>query len=652
MIYKFREELKSSKFYIGGLFLLGIFFLNKLLFSNQTLAAQDFNNIQITFNSFFAESFRNYLTPPLWYTKIGGGLDAFSNPIAVYFSPFNFLFLFFSNIYYATNLFILFQIIFLSTTSYLLFREFKFSKALSFFGAVAFTYNGFLVMRLSPGVGVEYLYTYKWIPLILLFTNRVFKDKKYDEILFLGICLGFTFEGNPNIAFGTWCLWFLFLLISQGKNFYKTWKLFFTAISFGLCFYAIKLIPGIDMMLSSSGRISSTIGGWRTSRMKLYEFHEYFVPLSHKFMTPNFTPGVIVIAFSIIGIFLITINFLKKKSSTYLDIFAVFSFLIGCFLNTDNPLSEIFYTLPIINRFTVTPTYLSFLIFPLIYFAMNGLKFIMQKFEHLNFSYLITITISLFVFLEVTLGPSTFGTRTFSFNFAKMNPAEVYNYQHYKELRKFESELFLFNANNNLFMYPSGIQLNNIYTLNSYKYFYENFDSVNLDSMSLDFKKMHTDNIIDFNSISDPDLNLVSTIKMKNFMNSGFESHAVIERRSEFFDISNWDKNLYVYKVNSKNTSIKNISQNPFEYRITTKIENFNDGKLLASISYSRWWKIINQNNEELKFNSNSLGLIDIQNVNPGDVLIFRYFNPLIYIGMFITLISFGIFLKLNFRKL
>jgi len=652
MIYRFREEIKSSKFYIGGLILLGIFFLNKLLFFNQTLAAQDFNNIQITFNSFFAESFRNFFTPPLWFTKIGGGLDAFSNPIAVYFSPFNFVYLIFSEVYFATNLFILFQIIFLSVTSYLLFREFSFSKVLSFFGAIAFTFNGFLVMRLSPGVGVEYLYTYKWIPLILLFTNRIFKDKKYDEILFLGICLGFTFEGNPNIAFGTWCLWFLFLVISQGKNFYKTWKLFLTAISFGLCFYAIKLIPGIDMMLSSSGRISSTIGGWRTSRMKLYEFHEYFIPLSHKFMTPNFTPGVIVIAFSIIGFLIIAINFLKKRTFNYLDIFAVFSFLIGCFLNTDNPLSEIFYTLPIFNRFTVTPSYLSFLIFPLIYFAINGLKFIMHKFEYLKISYLITIAISLFVFLEVTLGPSTFGTKTFSFNFAKMDPAEVFNYQHYKELRKFESELVLFNSNNNLFMYPYGLQLNNIYTLNSYKYFYENFDSDNLESMSLDFKKMHTDKIIDFNSISDPDLNLVSTIKMKNFMNSGFESHAIIERRSEFFDISNWDKNLYVYKVNSKNSSIKNISQHPFEYSITTKNENFTDGRLLTSISYSKWWKIANQKNEELNFNSNSLGLVDIQNVNPGDVLIFRYFNPLIYIGMFITLLSFGIFLNLNFRKL
>jgi len=54
----------------------------------------------------------------------------------------------------------------------------------------------------------------------------------------------------------------------------------------------------------------------------------------------------------------------------------------------------------------------------------------------------------------------------------------------------------------------------------------------------------------------------------------------------------------------------------------------------------------------KLQFSKNSYGLIEIQNVKVGDTLTLKYFNPLIYIGMFITLLSFGIFLKLNFRKL
>ena len=649
---KFKDELKSSKYYLAGLVILGVVYLNKLIFSNQTLAAQDFNNIQITFNSFFAESFRNYLTPPLWYTKIGGGLDAFSNPIATYFSPFNFIYLIFSDVYFATNLFILFQIVFLSTTSYLLFRELKFSKALSFFGAVAFTFNGFLVMRLSPGVGVEYLYTYKWIPLILLFSNRVFVEKKYNEILFLGICLGFTFEGNPNIAFGTWCLWFLFILVLRGKEFFKSWKLISTSIVFGLMFYSIKLIPGIDMMLTSSGRISSTVGGWRTSRMKLYEFLEYFLPLSHKFMTPNFTPGLIVILFFIVGLIFFGIKIYKKQRLEFLDKFAAFSFLVGCFLNTDNPLSEVFYTLPIFNRFTVTPTYLSFLIFPVVYWAIIGVQNLsnrLVKFKY--FSSLITL-ISIAIFLEIMLGPSTFGTKTFSFNFAKMDSSEVYKYPHYQEFKKDSSQMFYFNTDNNTFMYPYGIHLNNLYTLNSYKYFYENFNSEVLDSESLDVKKRYTSSIVSLSSLSDSELNLVSVVKMKNLMNGNFKSHSILERRSEFFDIPNWDKNFYLYKVSANFSSIKNVTDNPFEYSAFIESNNFYENKLLASISYSKWWKITNQKNEELQFSKNSYGLIEIQNVKVGDTLTLKYFNPLIYIGMFITLLSFGIFLKLNFRKL
>jgi hypothetical protein len=649
---KFKDELKSSKFYLLGLVILCVVYLNKLIFFNQTLAAQDFNNIQITFNSFFSESFRNFLTPPLWYTKIGGGLDAFSNPIATYFSPFNFVYLIFSDVYFATNLFILFQIVFLSTTSYLLFRELKFSKALSFFGAVAFTFNGFLVMRLSPGVGVEYLYTYKWIPLILLFSNRIFVEKKYNEILFLGICLGFTFEGNPNIAFGTWCFWFLFLAVTQGKNIFKIWKLFFTAISFGLLFYAIKLVPGIDMMLTSSGRISGTVGGWRTSRMKLYEYLEYFLPLSHKFMTPIFSPGVIVILFFVIGLILFGVKIYKKQELNYLEKFAAISFLIGSVLNTDNPLSEIFYPLPIFNRFTVTPSYLSFLIFPIILIALIGIQFLYTKVSKFKYSYLYLLGISLLVFLEIMLGPSTFGTKTFSFNFAKMDSSEVYKYPHYQEFKKDSSQMFYFNTDNNTFMYPYGIQLTNLYTLNSYKYFYENFNSEVLDSENLGVKKRYTSSIVSLSSLSDSELNLVSVVKMKNLMNGNFKSHSILERRSEFFDIPNWDKNFYLYKVSANFYSIKNVNKNPFEYSAFIESNNFYENKLLASISYSKFWKITNQRNEELQFSENSYGLIEIQNVQAGDTLTLKYFNPLIYIGMFITLLSFGIFLKFSFRKL
>jgi hypothetical protein len=250
------------------------------------------------------------------------------------------------------------------------------------------------------------------------------------------------------------------------------------------------------------------------------------------------------------------------------------------------------------------------------------------------------------------LGPSTFGTKTFSFNFAKMDSSEVYKYPHYQEFKKDSSQMFYFNTDNNTFMYPYGIQLNNLYTLNSYKYFYENFDSEVLDSESLDVKKRYASSIVSLNSLSDSELNLVSVVKMKNLMNGNFKSHSISERRSEFFDIPNWDKNFYVYKVNANFSSIKNVSKNPFEYSTSIESNNFYENKLLASISYSKWWKITNQKNEELQFSKNSYGLIDIQNVQVGDTLTLKYFNPLIYIGMLITMISFAYFLKFNFRKL
>ena len=633
--------------------MLSILFLNKLLFTNQTLAAQDFNNIQITFNSFFGESFRNYLTPPLWFTKIGGGIDMFSNPISSYFSPFNIIFVLVSNVYFATNLFVLFQVCFLATTSYLLFREFNLSKQLSFFGAIAFTFNGFLVMRLSPGVGIEYLYTYKWIPLILIFSNRVLKENKFEQIFYLGTCLGFTFEGNPSIAFGTWLFWFTYILVIKGKNILNSVKQLLIAAVFGILFFAIKILPGVDMMFSSSGRISNSIEGWRTSRIKLYDFLDYLLPIAHKFLTPIFTPGILVIILFVFGLGFLIKNIYKSRKITSIDLFSVVSFLIGFILNTDNQLSEILYTLPIFNRFTVTPSYLSFIIFPTIYFSICGLKNLTEFFR-LKLGIFITLGISLLVFCEILAGPASFGSKSFGFNFAKMDTTEVFSYPHYVVLKEFPNEFYYFNSNNSVFMYPYAIQLNNSHTLNSYKYFYEGFDSAKLDSKNLDFNKKFADIIIDVEPLSNPDLMLIKTIDMNKFIDLNFKSQAVQDKKYQFFDIFthyNWDGKFYLYKVDSSVSSIKNVSNNPYSFTFNISSKNLENEKLLTSISYSKWWVISNQKNIKLNFEKNSFGLIEVKNVSNGDNLNFLYFNPYIYLGMLFSLICFAILIIVSFSK-
>ena len=517
---KFKKEIFESKFYLLGLVGLSFIFLNKLLFLGQTLTAQDFNNIQITFNHFFQTSFREFLTPPTWYSKIGGGFDAFANPIANYFSPFNLLLLIVPEVYLATNLVILFTVLFISISSFLLFRELKLNKSISFLGAVLFTFNAFVVMRLSPGVGVEYLYSYKWIPFIILFTYKVFINKEKNNLLFLAVVLSFTFEGNFNIAFGIWSFWFLFLVVYFGKKLLTIWKEFVGIILFAFTFYSVKLLPGIDLMLSSSGRISNTISGWRTSRMKLYEFLEYFLPISHKFQSPNFTFGLIAAILFLIGLGYLLFKFYKTRETSFLFKFSIISFLIGCFLNTDNPGSELFFTLPIFNRITVTPTYLIFLMFPLILWALEGANLISKKFK---FAPLI---LGILIFFEVLFGFSTFGTKTYSFNFPKMNIAESYQIPHYEAQKKY-SGIFYFNSNNNTFMFPYGVELENVKLLNPFKYFYS-FSNTDEMEMSLADQIYFSDYIYSLNTISNSNLVLKESVKVKSLLNK-FQSFSIFK---------------------------------------------------------------------------------------------------------------------------
>lgn len=631
---KFKNELIASKFYFGGLVLLNIVFLNKLLFGGQTLTAQDFNNIQITFNHFFQNSFREFLTPPIWYSKIGGGFDAFSNPVSNYFSPFNLLLLIIPEVYFATNLIILFTLIFISISSFLLFRELKLSKNLSFLGAVIFTFNAFVIMRLSPGVGIEYLYTFKWIPFVILFAYKIFVNKEKNFLLFLAVALSFTFEGNFNIAFGVWCFWFLFLVVFYGKKILSIWKEFLGVLFFAFAFYSIKLLPGIDLMLSSSGRISSTVSGWRTSRMKLYEFLEYFLPISHKFQSPNFTFGVIALILFLVGFGYFWFKFYKNRSVDFLFKFSIISFLIGCFLNTDNPGSELFFTFPIFNRITVTPTYLIFLMFPMILWILEGANLISKKFKFAP------LVFGILIFVEVLFGFSTFGTRTFSFNFPKMNISEAYQIPHYEAQKKY-SGVFFFNSNNNTFMYPYGIELSGVKVLNPFKYFYSYSNTDEMENNISD-QIFYSDYIYSLNSLSNPNLNLKETVKVKSLL-SKFQSFAIFERSGEFNELSqtqNWDKNLNIYEVSSNiPSSSKNLSNNPFEFTLQFTDKNLTQGdKLSTSVTYSKWWRVSSD------YDSNKYGLVEIKNTNLKEVK-FIYFNYFIYLGMLLTICSFVLFL-------
>ena len=101
-----KKDLKDSLFQVFLFFVLTVIFLNKLLFKHQPLAQQDFNNIQIPLFHFYNQSILKFFSPPIWNSSFCGGFDAFSNPLAAYFSIFNWIFLLSSNVYRNFSFFI------------------------------------------------------------------------------------------------------------------------------------------------------------------------------------------------------------------------------------------------------------------------------------------------------------------------------------------------------------------------------------------------------------------------------------------------------------------------------------------------------------------------------------------------------------------
>ena len=656
IFFRFKKRFREDFFLIIFLFLLSVIFLNKLLFKGQTLSAQDFNNIQIPFFHFFRESILTYKEPPIWNSRFGGGFDAFSNPISAYFSPFNFVFLIFKDVYTASSIFILLQLFLISTFSFIFFRELRFNKAVSFFGAVVFTFNGFVTMRLSPGVGIEYLYSYKWIPLIMVFTFLYFKNYRTFDLVLLSLSFALSFEGNLNIVISMWFFWFLLIVFVYGKDAVKNIKklIFVPVLSFFI--FAIKILPFLYLMKTSTGRISESVGkGWRINdKIKMGEFWSYFPPFRHLFGAAVFTPGLIASIFFFLCLIVLLVRVFTKKKIDKIFIFFLLSIFMGFILVTYNPLSDFLFKLPLFNRLTIVPAFMVLIFVPAYIMSVYGLdmsvKFLMKKINIKNKSFVdlfgkfIVLGISCLVFLEILIGPSTFGNNTYSFNFAKMDRDEVYAIPPYNVLKDLKPGVFLFYDNSDTFLYPYAVSILDLYTLNTFKYFYSPVeDKELLKKASLFDIEGRTDYILSTQKLEDRNLILLKEVSTSGLIDD-FDSYSILDKRYNYLNLQSdlsWEEKLYIYSStdNTAEKYWKRTDNNPVMASFVR--ENEKDGvskKVYSSIKYSPWWKIAGKN--EIKIGKDDFGYLWLDGVNPGEKVEIFYFNPFIYLGMLLSIIG------------
>ncbi len=652
IIYRFKLNIRKLFLPLIFLFLLLIIFFNKNLFYDQTFAAQDFNNIQIPLMHFFRESIFEYGQPPIWNSRFGGGFDAFANPMSTYFSPFNFLLLLSSDVYLVANIFIFFQLFLISLFSLLLFKELKFSTITSLFGAIVFTFNGFVTMRLSPGVGIEYLYVYKWIPLILLFTILYFRERRISDLVFLGLVFGLSFEGNLNMVIALWFFWGLFWFVLSGKQFFKNFKCMLLVPALAFTVYAIKLIPFIDLMQHSTGRISEVVTDWRVDKIPIMDFLSYFPPFRHLFGAALFTPGSIATIFFLVCLVCLTYSVLKKKRIDMILRFCALSIFIGFILVTNNRLSNSFFLLFPFNRVTIIPAFMIFVFVPMYIMVVYGFHFVSEFFlkfaSDVKRKFIISailIGICCSVYAEILLGPSIFGNNTYSFNFAKMHKKEIFEVPPYNALSKLEPGIFIFKDNPNVFLYPYQIPISNLYTLNSFKYFYSPSDDGKLlaNGNTADIGK-YVDYILSTKKIDSEGLKFLSTISMESLL-SDFESFSIQDKFFNYRNLRtnlNWDEKLYLYKVNNKveeTVFIKRTDNNPVFVPFTSKNRNISGNVISTAVKYSKWWR--SDKNRQL-ITSDDYGYLQVANVIVGEKVILYYFNPYIYVGLVISMIGFA----------
>jgi hypothetical protein len=629
-----KPYLVSVKKYVFIFLGFVLVYFNKLLFGGQTLAQQDFNNLQITFFSFFKESALTYKRAPIWNSYTGGGYDTFSNPLANYFSPFLWIFLVFKDIYYAANVYIVLQTFFTLLFAFIYFRIIKLSKPAAFVGSTMLTFNAFFTMRLSPGVGVEYFFALKWIVLSLGFTHLYITHKKMQFLLMLSVSLAFMFEGNMNAAVVGGLIWGIYALWLFK---FKEIQLYAAPLLAGLI-YSIRLLPGFYLMLTAGGRISETAQGWRVEKIDPVKLWEYFLPLAQLFQTPAFTPGLVGFVLFICGFWYFAFKY-KNLETGRIFLAHILLLTLGLILVTNNPASDLIFKLPALNRLTILPAFILFLLIPLV--TISAL-FANELVRIKRYGIFVGV-ISFIVFFEVLIGPPTFGAKTYSFNFLKMDyQQEMQKLEYYNFVKDFNKVGILLD-DRELLLFPSFNAFHKVYLLNDFKYLYTSTLPLELTKRTnFSEAKKYADYVVATREIV-KGTRLLKTLEVPRFDQGTFSNYAILDRVFLYDKLQDfrWDHTVKIYEPLSKSVvSVKKDNAHPTTHKFTSQAINYEkNGNLITSITYSPFWHASGNAN----IIKGKYGYLVLTSIAKNTNTTLTYINPFIYIGFFGSLISFAV---------
>ncbi len=300
---------------------------------------------------------------PLWNPYEMAGVPHLANFQSGVFYPFNLLLLI-NPFYYSWTFFIILQLLLASVFMYLYVRNLKMEKVSAVFGAVVFTFSGFLISWLTWG---NIVHTALWLPIILLSIDKFVSSTRIIWLILLTTFSIFAFfAGHLQTFFYIFVvalLYFIFRWFEYGRKI-KTLLMFLSYCLGFVAVTAVQWLPTLNYInLSGRGFDQNWKGeGW-------------FIPLEQliQFVVPDFfgNPttlnywgawnygefsgyiGILGVFFLLVGIFFTRV----RERIFYLGVL-----LVSLILATKNPIAEIPYNLAVPFLSTAQPTRLIFLI--------------------------------------------------------------------------------------------------------------------------------------------------------------------------------------------------------------------------------------------------------------------------------------------------
>ncbi|MEO0102659.1 MAG: YfhO family protein [candidate division WOR-3 bacterium] len=354
------------------------------------------------YHYFLFQNLRHFAIP-LWNPYIFSGMPFLGDVQSQIFYPLNWLLAFISSpspgfTFWVLEIKMIIHFFLAGIFFYLFLRELNLSFYASLFGAVIFTFSGFLVTHL---IHLTMINTYIWIPLLFFFLFRWQKRSSLSDALFAGIILGVAnLASHPQITLYfvyTIIIFFLFWLIFKGgerrflrlkKSVIALFLIFF--VGFGLA--AIQYLPSYEhskytlreeMTFQESAEVSlppsfpllllipkffGSITGRGTDSVPFWGKEEGY----HYWETACYL-GIISLIFAILGIF-----FYPKNEKRLFLILAILSLLAG--LGRYTPFYKlVFYFLPGFNRFRIPARFIGLFTFSMATLAGFGMEFFIKE---------------------------------------------------------------------------------------------------------------------------------------------------------------------------------------------------------------------------------------------------------------------------------